>query len=181
MTQQEDDHLFDRLRRRDPNAFAQIVRMYEQLMLRTAYRIVGQQADAEEVRQSILLRVWQSPEKLPPSSKFGAWIRRCVINESIAILRRRQRELQGNTNLPETSMPVVEPPDWNDEAELLRKAMAKLEPEQRAMLSLRFDEQLTIREIAGILEQPHTTVQSKLKRSIGQLREQLGSVQKRQR
>ena len=176
---QEDIQLLDRLRRRDPAAFAQIVRTYEQVMLRTAYRIVGQQADAEEVRQTIWLKVWQSPDKLPQSTKFGTWIRRCVVNESIVILRRRQREQRRNTNSSETLAQVVEQTDWNDEAECLRKAMTKLEPEQRAMLSLRFDEQLTIREIANILEQPHTTVQSKLKRTIGQLRERLETSQKR--
>jgi len=55
----------------------------------------------------------------------------------------------------------------------LRNALEALEPEQRAILSLRFDEECTIREIGSILEQPHTTVQSKLDRAIARLRELL--------
>ncbi len=58
--------------------------------------------------------------------------------------------------------------------------MLQLEPEQRAILSLRFDEQLTIREIGSVLKQPHTTVQSKLRRAIEQLRNLMGaSIERR--
>ena len=58
MTPSDNEELIQRLRQQDADAFVQIVRTFEQPMLRTAYRILGQQADAEEVRQTILLRIW---------------------------------------------------------------------------------------------------------------------------
>lgn len=161
------------LRQQDRDAFTQIVRIYEQSMLRTAYRIVGQQSDAEEVRQTILLRLWQSPEKIPEVNSFGCWIRRCVINEAIEILRRRNREDRRNKDSGQFSSSSVDEANWDDEATRLRNALRALEPEQRAILSLRFDEQCTIREIGNTLEQPHTTIQSKLDRAITRLRQLL--------
>jgi len=173
MNPSDNEELIDRLQKRDRDAFAQIVRTYEQAMLRTAYRIVGQQADAEEVRQAVLLRIWQSPEKIPAVQSLEHWIRRCVINEAIEVLRRRLRERRRNQNSGKSDAATVEKSDWNDEAIRLRNALEALEPEQRAILSLRFDEECTIREIGSILEQPHTTVQSKLDRAIARLRELL--------
>lgn len=178
MIPQQDDKLLDRLLHRDRAAFTQFVRTYEHQMLRTAHRIVGQQADAEEVRQTVLLKIWQSPDTLPQASQLSQWIRRCVINESIDILRRRQREQLRNSNSAASHTQHAEQADWKDDAVNLRTAMNALEPEQRAMLSLRFDEQYSIREIASILDQPHTTVQSKLNRTIAQLRELLEMTQK---
>ncbi len=168
----ENEQLLGRLRSRDRSAFARLVRTHEQQMLRTAFRIVGQQSDAEEVRQSVLLRIWQSPEKLPEPQRLGSWLHRCVVNESIALLRRRKRyERRHVDSLEQVHLETQS--TCEDEAELLRDAMSQLEPEPRAILSLRFDEQLTIREIASLLQQPHTTVQSKLERAIGRLRSHL--------
>lgn len=175
MNPPDNEELIDRLRRRDKAAFTQIVRTYEQPMLRTAYRIVGQQADAEEVRQTVLLKIWQSPDKIPAAQPFDYWIRRCVINESIEVLRRKERDVRRNSNSVVANLKHADPAEWTVEAENLRVALDTLEPEQRAILSLRFDEECTIREIGNILEQPHTTVQSRLNRAIHQLRELLNS------
>lgn len=173
MNPPENQELIERLRRRDRAAFTQIVRTFEHQMLRTAYRIVGQQSDAEEVRQSVLLKVWQSPEKIPERKSFEFWIRRCVINEAIELLRGRQREHKRNSNSLSQRPAASGPDERDDDAEHLKAALGNLEPEQRAILSLRFDEQCTIREIGDILDQPHTTVQSKLNRAIDQLRKLL--------
>ncbi|MCA9175125.1 MAG: sigma-70 family RNA polymerase sigma factor [Planctomycetales bacterium] len=173
MTPDDTDELLQQVRRHDTAAFTQFVRRHEQSMLRTAYRIVGQIADAEEVRQVLLMRIWQSPDQLPPAGQLGGWLQRCVINESIALLRRRQRDQRQLAGVSETVPTATQPPDWDGETERLRHALNELEPEQRALLALRFDEQLTLRQIAEVLGQPHTTVQSKLQRAIGQLRARL--------
>lgn len=64
MLTDEEQRRIDRIRDRDATAFAELVVQYEQTMLRTAERIVGQHSDALEVRQTVLLRIWQQPEKL---------------------------------------------------------------------------------------------------------------------
>ena len=76
----------------DNAAFTTLVRMWEQRLLTTAYRVVGDLSDAEEVRQTVLVKLAQSPQTLPNSSRFSGWLRRCVVNEAISLLRRRGAE-----------------------------------------------------------------------------------------
>ncbi len=136
-------------------------------MYRVAYRIVGQSADAEEVRQTILLRMIQRPELLPQASRIAAWIRRRVVNESISLVRKRRRESQlevGN----ELPAHFAEP---SGDSGQLHTLLGKLEPSQRALLALRFDEQLTVREIAEVTETPRSTVHDSLQSAIDVLRE----------
>jgi RNA polymerase sigma-70 factor, ECF subfamily len=86
-----DSDTLKRLREGNTHAFEQIVYSYQHEMLCVATRIIGQLADAEEVRQRVLIRIWQSREKLPKAASFEAWLRRCVVNESISHLRQRKR------------------------------------------------------------------------------------------
>ena len=64
----------------------------------------------------------------------------------------------------------------NEENEFIALAMEQLSGEQRAILAFRFDEKMTVRQIADLLELPHTTVHAKLQRAIQTLRSKLGST-----
>lgn len=164
-----DSDTLKRLRDGDTQAFEQIVNPYQHEMLCVAARIIGQQADAEEVRQKILIRIWQAPQKLPKAESFEAWLRRCVVNESISHLRQRKRQ---NLLMAEfaDSRRSNSSAEEDLDAEKVRLAVSQLEPEQRALLALKFDGQLTVREIGLVLERSHTTIQSQLERAIAKLR-----------
>lgn len=145
-------------------------------MLRVAFRIVGNQADAEDVRQAVLTRIWQRPDSLPKAKQLPGWIHRCVTNESIDTVRRLQRERSRNQNMAPSQHEYVEPfqpAGPSDESEQLKQALQGLSLEQRAILALRFDEQMTVRQIAEVMQQPHTTVHAKLTRGIHELRSKL--------
>ena len=163
------ESLIERIAARDRAAFTEFTRKYEHVMLRTAHRILGQVADALEVRQNVLTRVWRRPLTLPrQSSGLEAWVRRSVINESISLLRTNNRRLRRESNSAKSES--MEPDDGLRETADLQAALRHLDAEQRALLSLRFDDELTIRQIAETLEKPHTTIQSQLQRAIAQLR-----------
>lgn len=179
MTQLDDERI-ERIRHGDADAFSAMVREHEHGMLCSAFRILGQQADAEEVRQCVLLRIWQSPQKLPSANRLAGWLHRCVVNESIARLRRKKREQLRDAQLAETlPSSVIEQKEC--EFERLRNAMAKLDPELRAILSLKFDEQMTVREIGDVLETPYTTIQSRLKKAVEKIRSLMQTTQSAER
>jgi len=140
-------------------------------MLRIAFRIVGQTADAEEVRQSVLLRLVQEPKRASGIRDVASWIRRCVVNEAIAHLRKARRRSYTTLDPQLASCPPSSPSD--DLTLQIQSALSELEPRQRALLSLRFDEGLTIREIGDALQTPHTTIQSQLQSAISALRSRL--------
>lgn len=173
-----DSDTFKRLQEGDIQAFEDVVNTYQHEMLCIAARIIGQQADAEEVRQRILMRIWKTPQKLPALEYFEAWLRRCVVNESISQIRRRKREDLLASGFADTRSSVP-----NDEIEFdveqLRFALSQLEPEQRALLALKFDQQLTVREIGKVLERSHTTIQSKLERAVAKLRSLMQTAERK--
>ena len=171
-----EDQWIEALKRGDEVVFAKIVRIWESSMLQTATRILGSVSEAEEVRQIVLMKMYEVPATIPPADRFAPWIRRCVINESLRRVRRQkverdyQREatmaLKGQSESSDPAAIAMR----RDQATCLHRAMAGLTPDQRALLSLRYDDGLTIREIADVLESAKTTVHAQLAEAIQTLR-----------
>jgi RNA polymerase sigma-70 factor, ECF subfamily len=163
----------------DRSAFAELVQIWEHRLLTIAYRVVGNVYDAEEVRQIVLLKLAQSSPKLDDPARFAGWLRRCVVNEAVTWLRRRNTETNRRGTFDDAGADVLPtPPEQAQAAERsqrLQQALIQLDPDSRAMLSLRFDEGLTIRQIAEVLEKPPMTVHSQIARAVGQLRQRLGA------
>ncbi len=169
-----DEALIERLRVGDRAALETVVQHWQDSLFRIAFRVLGDAASAEDVRQNVFLRLIESTETLPRPELFGAWIRRCTINEALLHLRKKHtheravdrlaREAKSTTSEPHQSV------DDATDATRLKAALAQLEPEQRAMLSLRFDLGLNFQEVADALGRPCSTVKSQVSRTIAQLR-----------
>jgi RNA polymerase sigma-70 factor (ECF subfamily) len=176
---EEQTQLVEQFRLGDRAALTALVRMWEQRLLTMAYRVVGNLPDAEEVRQTVLVRLSQSPQKLPDSSRFAGWLRRCVVNEAISLLRRRdakaKRTQPFDDGLAHRSLSPAEQAIATERSQQLRQALKQLDPDLCVLLSLRFDEGLSIREIADVMDRPPMTVHSQIARALGQLRPLLTS------
>jgi len=170
------DQCVEALRRGDKVVFARVVRAWESSMLQTAARILGSVTEAEEVRQIVLMRMVESPTKIPTADRFAPWIRRCVINESLRRVRRQkvERDYQRNATLSVTGKAESKDPATiaiqRDQITRLHQVMAILTPHQRALVSLRYDDGLTIREIAKVVQSAKTTVHKQLTEAIQLLR-----------
>jgi RNA polymerase sigma-70 factor, ECF subfamily len=160
----------------DRSAFLAAVGPWQDRVYRIAYRIVGTSHDAEEIWQTLMLRLLRNDVALPSACDFPAWIRRCTVNEAISFLRRQGRRIGRsgqNKDVDEISSSVPEPIDAVADAELcdrLADELSRLSPQQRALLALRYDECLTVREIAAVLERPHSTIHAQLEQSLENLR-----------
>ena len=176
---EEQTKLVEQFRLGDRAAFTSLVRMWEQRLLTMAYRVVGNLPDAEEVRQAVLIKLAQSPQLLPESSRFASWLRRCVVNEAISWLRRRSAEAIRMEPLDDTlarrSPSPAERAIAAECSQQLQQALQQIDPDLRVLLSLRFDEGLSIRAIAEVMESPPMTVHSQITRAVGQLRQLLAS------
>ncbi len=179
---EEQTKLVEQFRLGDRAAFTALVRMWEQRLLTMAYRVVGNLPDAEEVRQTVLVKLAQSPKRLPDSSRFSGWLRRCVVNEAISWLRRRGAEANRREPFDDTlagrSPSPAERAIANERSQQLQQALQQIDPDLCVLLSLRFDEGLSIRAIAEEMERPPMTVHSQITRAIGQLRQLLASKSK---
>jgi RNA polymerase sigma-70 factor, ECF subfamily len=159
----------------DVEAFVRLVRQWERSVLWIAYRVLGDLAEAEDVRQSVFLKLYQAPDAISDPAAFPAWIRRATANTAVSAARRRSR---GRAALPliaqarpgEIDTQPADAPEAQDEARRLTAALEQIDPDDRALLSLRFDEDLTFDQLAAVFGRPASTLKSRYQAVIGQLR-----------
>lgn len=144
---------------------------YQDMVYRIALHAFGNPQDAEDAVQEVFLRLytWETPFEGPDHLRY--WLIRVTVNVCKDALktpwRRRRVSLE---ELPET--PVFDRPE---QGELYREVMA-LPEKYRTVLYLFYYEELTVREIGGILGLRTTAVTTRLHRARAKLKEQLTEV-----
>ncbi|MBN1570043.1 MAG: sigma-70 family RNA polymerase sigma factor [Acidobacteria bacterium] len=141
--------------------FAELYECHYTAVYRTALRITGNPADAEDVLQTIFLRILNQGEQLDFAQKPEAYFRRAAANAAIDLLRRRvsHAEIQlDDMHQPETreSTTLLK--------EQLRRALATLEHNDAIMFLLRYVEGLTNGELAEMFGQGKGSIAVRLHR-----------------
>jgi RNA polymerase sigma-70 factor (ECF subfamily) len=160
-----DRELLLRARAGEMEAFEQIVLAKGEPLFRTAFAILGSEADARDAVQETLVTAWQKLPQLRDINRFDAWIGRTLINECRDGLRRRGRvrEISGDAADRSAEGPT-------DQGSDLLPAFARLSADQRAILVLHHLHGYGVREIGGWLGVPTGTVKWRLSRARRALR-----------
>ena len=79
----------------DRDAFRQLVERHSHAIFRLAFRMTGNEADAEEVVQDTFLRAYRSLEQFESRANFGTWLYRIGVNCSLDFVRSRKRHVEG--------------------------------------------------------------------------------------
>ena len=135
---------------------------------RLAYSYVQNQEDALDAVQSAVCRALEHYKELKNSGAVKTWLCRIVVNESLSILRGRGKEVLSGEEAP--SEEPYEEKGFAPPEEDLYLHINQLEPEVQAIIKLRFYEELSLQEIAQIMEMNLSTVKSKLYRGLKALR-----------
>ena len=138
-----------RARESDARAYAALLRRYEAVAYRLALRITGNRQDAEDACQEAFLRAFGALSRFDPQRPFGPWLLKIVANRALTRAARRKPEVA----LAEAEIlrePAQEP-EMPAETELLRAALARLSPLDRAVLALRYEQGLSVEELAAAL------------------------------
>jgi RNA polymerase sigma-70 factor (ECF subfamily) len=158
-----------------PPSWDEIVRAHSGRVYRLAYRLSGNQHDAEDITQDVFIRVFRSLENYTPGT-FEGWLHRITTNLFLDLVRRRARirfdalpedtgdRLAGREPTPE---------QYYDDTHLdadVQAALAKLAPDFRAAVVLCDIEGLSYEEIAATLGIKLGTVRSRIHRGRSQLR-----------
>jgi RNA polymerase sigma-70 factor (ECF subfamily) len=149
----------------------EIERIFEEchgLVFRTAYRITGNAADAEDVLQAVFLRMLRRDRTAEPLEHHESYVRRAAINAALDTVRARQ---QSRTAPLEDSAPG--PGDQSELRDSLRRALAALNPRSAEIFALRFLEGYTNPEIAKMLGMSQVHVAVLLHRTRKQLQKEL--------
>ncbi len=142
-------------------------------LYRCSYLLTGNHADAEDLAQQTLLQAYQSWAKVSRADQPAAYLRRMLTNLYISQRRPRARRLELLTDaLPEPRRASTAGPE---DRMALWPHVASLPPRQRAVIVLRYYEQLSEREIAEALGCSTGNVKSTAHRALQALRAAIGS------
>jgi RNA polymerase sigma-70 factor (ECF subfamily) len=135
---------------------------------RAAYLVTHDAGAAEDIAQESFLAAIRALDRFDRRRPFGPWLHRIVVNRAIDWTRARR--LRSEVELSE-SLPTPEQPVQAGRATL--GALAALSPEHRAVVVMRYLLEFTPGEIAEALDLPRGTVNSRLRRALDALRDEL--------
>jgi RNA polymerase sigma-70 factor (ECF subfamily) len=167
------DHDFVAARDGDADAFVRLVRHHQARVYSLALRLTGRREDAEELAQDTFLGLHRQLRHLGSARHARHWVCRTVTHRAIDLLRSRARRPQTQSiDLLLLAVPVED--DSGDPLlhRTLRALLLRLPEIARAVVVLRFQEDLDPLDIAATLELPLNTVKSHLRRSLDWLRGQ---------
>lgn len=139
--------------------------------MRTAYAILGSWASAEDVTQTTFTQLYVHWTRIQPGA-VDAYARRVLVNTCLGVVRKRRREVVVD-ELPD-SCDAPPPPDQRLD---LLVALRELPPRDRAVLALRFLDDLSVAEVATVLRLPQGTVKSQTARALARLQSILEPTQ----
>lgn len=131
---------------------------------RAAYLVTHDAAAAEDIAQEAFLSAIRALDRFDRRRPFGPWLHRIVVNRSIDWARARR--LRAEVELTDSAATLDAPGAPSDET---WAALARLAPEHRAVIVMRYLLELTPGEIAEALDLPRGTVNSRLRRGLDAL------------
>ena len=147
----------------DRDAFANLVDTYDRRLLYFIRRLIGETDEASDVVQSVWLQVHRSLRKLKSPRAFRVWLYRIAHAQAMTLLRQRMSAEELFETLEDLDVPTDSQEfAISENAELIHLALQDLSVVHRRVLVLRFLEDMTIEEIAQVLECRSGTVKSRL-------------------
>jgi RNA polymerase sigma-70 factor (ECF subfamily) len=176
-----DEPLLERCRRGERAALEELVERVQGRVYNFAVRASGSRTAAEDITQRVLIKMVREVGGFRAQASFTSWLYRIVVNEWIDERRRLKRLVY----LPAESWArwrsgKLDPAAEQERGELeeaVLAAVGRLDPKLRAVVLLRYLEELSYEEVASVLGCSMGTVASRLSRAHARLRESLGEYQ----
>ncbi|MEO3752597.1 SigE family RNA polymerase sigma factor [Streptomyces sp. B6B3] len=143
-------------------------------LYRSAYLLTGNHADAEDIAQQTLLNAYRSWSRVIRSDSLDAYLRRVLTNVFLSGRRPKKRRLELLTDTP-PEPDAARPPHAPEDRLMLWPHVKSLPPRQRAVIVLRYYEDLSEQEIADVLDCSRGNVKSTAHHALKALRAALYS------
>ena len=153
--------------------FTAYVRNRRPVLLRTARSLTPDPCDAEDLLQTALAKTYLAWERIADQGALDGYVRRTLVNTRTSQWRRRRLDEFACAELPEPPGRIASAPDPADhqaDRDAVWRAIGRLPPRQRAMVVLRFYEDLTEGQTAEVLGVSVGTVKSAVSRALVKLR-----------
>lgn len=175
----EDARLLRAYAQGEEEALARLFDLHYDRVYRLAYRYTGSAADAEDLAQTVFIKVMRAAAEFEPRARFTTWLFRITVNECLSHIRRRRRNPEVNVEADLAQTPGTHQPDPAEEAQRgelaqeVRRAVLSLPERQRLAVVLSRYEGLSYADIAQVLGTSPQAVKSLLARAHSTLREKL--------
>lgn len=182
IVQRSESQLLEACRNGEPAAFEELVRRHERQVYRVAFRMLESRVEAQEMVQEVFVRAYRALPRFRAGARIGTWLYRVTVNACLDSRRRvkTRREVPLDSAVGEAA---GEDPAARAAARQLADrvaaALGLLPPRQRATLILRVYEELSLQEIAEVLEAPLGTVKANYHHALVKLRRALEAFQDR--
>ncbi len=170
MPYQEDGYYISKTIQGDLNAFGLLIQKHEDFAYTLAFRILKNQEDAEEATQDAFLKVYHSLASFEGNSKFTTWLYTIVYHEALGKLRKvkvnmvSQDSYENQSVISEQFLDGMEMLEVNERKEIVQKGLQYLKPNESAVLTLFYLEELSIKEIMAITSQSESQIKILLHR-----------------
>ena len=140
-----------------------LVDRYHKRLYNLALRLLANAQDAEDVIQTVFFNVFEKLRTFDPRYRFFSWIYRMTVNESLNVLKRPSRKrMMALDDAPDIAAPALRSSGATDARDRIDQALARLKPDDRAVVVLKHLEAFSYEEIADVLGIPVRTVKSRL-------------------
>jgi RNA polymerase sigma-70 factor (ECF subfamily) len=170
----EESALIERARQGDTDAFADLMRSYQDVAFRLAWQVTGDADEAADAAQDGFIRAHRALDTFRAGAPFRPWLLKIVLNEARARLRSRRRRASLRERIG--FLPRYPEPDpfelvaTQDDNRWLLAALARLSLKERNIIAFRYLLDLNEAELAAIFDCPRGTVKSRLSRAMARLR-----------
>jgi RNA polymerase sigma-70 factor (ECF subfamily) len=174
---EETEQIAEGLRRRGGAEVAllnRLVERYQDRLVRYLVHLLGRREHVEDLVQETWLRVLERGRQYDGRLRFEPWLFAIARNLALDLLRKKSVLGLDASGVPASPDPSpFEATAKTEEAARLARSLAALEPLPREALLLRFQEEMSLLEIARVVDAPVSTVSSRIYRGLAALRTQL--------
>lgn len=168
--EREADEIARGLRRRDPDLLDSLIEQYQHRLLRYLISLLHDRQTAEDIFQETWIRVLEQGHRYDPRHNFVTWLLTIARNLAIDNMRRKRPDALEDLSPacePETAGPgAFDIAVQQERAKRLDVALDRIPAEQREAILLRFQEGMSLDEIAAVTASPLSTVKSRLYRGL---------------
>lgn len=179
MESQKDSYYINRVKEGDPSAYAFLVDKHKRMAYNVAMQLMGNREDAEEVAQDAFLKAYQALDSYKGEAKFSTWIYRIIYNAAMSRLRKKKLQVssmdehQSVVAAVSDTQSALQALKENERKEFVGKALDKMDPEDKMILSLFYLEEKSVEELSVITQWSKSNTKVKLHRARKRLYVQL--------
>jgi RNA polymerase sigma-70 factor, ECF subfamily len=163
----QESRLVEEARRGNRRAFGDLVMRYERRLIRVILQFVKSQELAEDLAQETFLKAYQRLDQFDPARRFGPWLFRIGVNQTLDYIRRRKRRGwwllftdRGTDKQPDP--PTADPRQALDLQQEVETVLEKIPENYRVVLMLRDLQNFSTSEIASMLGRKEATIRWRL-------------------